>query len=82
MSENGLEAIDYLFGKGKYSGRDINQQPEIILIDLRMPKMDGIGRNRGFAKNTRRREFTQYPGGNHHVFPFVIGRTGSRQGRG
>jgi len=40
--QNGLEAIDYLFGKGKYSGRDINQQPELILLDLRMPKMDGI----------------------------------------
>ena len=40
--QDGLEAIDYLFGKGKYSGRDTNQQPEIILLDLRMPKMDGI----------------------------------------
>jgi len=40
--QNGLEAIEYLFGKGKYSGRDINQQPELILLDLRMPKMDGI----------------------------------------
>ncbi len=40
--QDGVEALDYLFGNGKYSGRDINQKPEIILLDLRMPKMDGI----------------------------------------
>jgi two-component system, response regulator len=40
--KDGLEAIDYLLGKGTYSGRDINRQPELILLDLRMPKMDGI----------------------------------------
>jgi CheY-like chemotaxis protein len=40
--KDGEEALDYLFGKGKYAGRDINQKPELVLLDLRMPKMDGI----------------------------------------
>jgi two-component system, response regulator len=40
--QDGVEALDYLFGKGKYSGRDINDKPELILLDLRMPKIDGI----------------------------------------
>lgn len=40
--QDGVEALDYLFGKGDYSGRDIKQQPELILLDLKMPKMDGL----------------------------------------
>ncbi len=42
VAEDGEEALDYLFGKGKYAGRGINQMPEIVLLGLRMPKMDGI----------------------------------------
>jgi len=41
VAKDGEEALDYLFGKGKYTGRDINQKPELVLLDLRMPKMDG-----------------------------------------
>ena len=40
--QEGDEALQYLFGTGKYAGRDINQKPELTLLDLRMPKMDGI----------------------------------------
>jgi two-component system response regulator len=42
VAQDGQEALDYLFGSGKYAGRDITQKPELILLDLRMPKMDGI----------------------------------------
>ena len=42
VAEDGSEALDYLFCTGKYAGRDINQRPELILLDLRMPKIDGI----------------------------------------
>ena len=40
--KDGAEAIDFLFGKGKFLGRDINNKPRVILLDLKMPKMDGI----------------------------------------
>jgi two-component system, response regulator len=40
--ENGEVALDFLFCKGKYSDRDISKQPKLILLDLKMPKVDGI----------------------------------------
>jgi CheY-like chemotaxis protein len=40
--KDGQEALDYIFGTGDYQGRDINQQPRIILLDLKLPKVDGI----------------------------------------
>ena len=40
--KDGAEAIDFLYGKGAYEGRDTNQKPKVILLDLKMPKMNGI----------------------------------------
>jgi two-component system, response regulator len=39
---DGEEALDFLFGTGKYIGRDINLKPRLILLDLKMPKVDGM----------------------------------------
>lgn len=39
---DGAEAIDFLLGLGKYSGRDINNVPKVILLDLKMPKVNGL----------------------------------------
>lgn len=40
--EDGAEALDFLFGKGKYEGRDTEIRPKVILLDLKMPKVNGI----------------------------------------
>lgn len=40
--KDGAKAIDFLFGEGSYTGRNINNKPKIILLDLKMPKVDGI----------------------------------------
>jgi two-component system response regulator len=39
---DGAEALDFLFGRGIHAGRDVNLKPEVILLDLKLPKMDGF----------------------------------------
>jgi len=39
---NGLEALDYLFARNQYSGRDPEENPCLILLDLKLPKIDGL----------------------------------------
>jgi len=40
--KDGEEAIEFLFGKGDFEGRSIHNQPRVILLDLKMPKVDGL----------------------------------------
>jgi two-component system response regulator len=40
--DDGAAALDFLFGKGEYEGRDISNKPKLILLDLKMPKVDGM----------------------------------------
>ena len=40
--KDGASAYDFLMGKREFEMRDINQKPKLILLDLKMPKMDGI----------------------------------------
>jgi CheY-like chemotaxis protein len=42
VAQDGAEALDYLFCAGKYSGRDKNVLPQVVLLDLKMPKVDGL----------------------------------------
>jgi two-component system response regulator len=40
--KDGAEALDYLFGTGAYAGRDASRPPKLVLLDIKMPRVDGI----------------------------------------
>jgi two-component system response regulator len=42
VARDGAEALDYLFARGVHGGRDAGKQPEVILLDLKLPKVDGL----------------------------------------
>lgn len=42
VAGDGVEALDYLFATGPHTGRDATVQPELILLDLKLPKVDGL----------------------------------------
>jgi two-component system response regulator len=39
---DGVEALDFLFGTGAYEGRDTRVMPQVALLDLMLPKVDGV----------------------------------------
>ena len=42
IAEDGQEALDYLFASGAHAGRDLSRQPALVLLDLKLPKVDGL----------------------------------------
>jgi len=42
VARDGQEALEYLFGTGKYQDRDLDIQPQVVLLDLKLPKVDGL----------------------------------------
>lgn len=50
---DGQEALDYLFAAGKFSGRDVSVQPQLVLLDLKLPKVDGLEVLRGIRADKR-----------------------------
>jgi two-component system response regulator len=42
VARDGAEALDFLFGTGEHSGRDMTLMPQVVLLDLKLPKIDGL----------------------------------------
>jgi len=69
IARDGPDALDFLFGTGAYAGRDTGAMPEVVLLDLKLPKMDGLEVLRRLRGDQRTR-----------VLPVVI-LTSSREDR-
>lgn len=42
VARDGVEALDYLFARGEWARRDIKVHPQVVLLDLKLPKLDGL----------------------------------------
>lgn len=42
VARDGAEALDFLYGTGAYAGRDLDVMPEVVLLDLNLPKINGL----------------------------------------
>lgn len=42
LARDGVEALDYLFGTGRFEGRDAKEQPVVIMLDLKLPRLGGL----------------------------------------
>ena len=68
VAHDGVEAVEYLFGEGQYQGRSVDDLPELILLDLKLPRMDGLD----VLRRIRGDERTKY-------VPVVVLTTSSEQ---
>lgn len=55
VARDGVEALDFLFMRGAYATRDANDGPQVVLLDLKLPKLDGLEVLRQLRADSRTR---------------------------
>ena len=68
IARDGVQALDFLFGTGEFDGRDLDIMPELILLDLKLPRVDGLEVLRQIRENDRT-----------HVLPVVVLTTSGQE---
>lgn len=53
VARDGEEALEYIFGQGRYAGRDVGEQPKVVFLDLKLPKLSGIDVLRSIRQDNR-----------------------------
>lgn len=53
VMRDGAQAVDYLYGKGEFAGRDVSILPQVVLLDLNLPKMGGLDVLRAIRQDPR-----------------------------
>jgi two-component system response regulator len=53
--EDGAEALDFIFACGKYAARDVGHPPKVVLLDLKLPKVNGLEVLRALKQDERTR---------------------------
>ena len=55
VARDGVEALEYVFGTGAHEDRDLSLMPQLVLLDLKLPKIDGLEVLRRLRADTRTR---------------------------
>jgi two-component system response regulator len=53
IARDGVQALEYLFGEGTHAGRDTAKMPQVVLLDLKLPRLDGLGLLHRLRSDTR-----------------------------
>jgi two-component system response regulator len=55
VARDGVEALEFIFGEGAHAGRKIEEQPKLVLLDLKLPRIDGLEVLQRIKRNLRTR---------------------------